>query len=32
MGIGGGSIAVPVLSALQLPVHRAVGTARRSVS
>ena len=27
MGIGGGSIAVPVLSALQLPVHRAVGTA-----
>ena len=28
MGIGGGSIAVPVLSALALPVHRAVGTAR----
>lgn len=27
MGIGGGSIAVPVLSALALPVHRAVGTA-----
>ena len=27
MGIGGGSIAVPVLSALRLPVHRAVGTA-----
>lgn len=27
MGIGGGAIAVPVLSALTLPVHRAVGTA-----
>ena len=27
MGIGGGAIAVPVLSALSLPVHRAVGTA-----
>ena len=27
MGIGGGAIAVPILSALTLPVHRAVGTA-----
>lgn len=27
MGIGGGAIAVPILSALSLPVHRAVGTA-----
>ena len=27
MGIGGGTIAVPVLSALLLPMHRAVGTA-----
>ncbi|MDA7599830.1 sulfite exporter TauE/SafE family protein [Alphaproteobacteria bacterium] len=27
MGIGGGAIAVPILSALALPVHRAVGTA-----
>lgn len=27
MGIGGGAIAVPILSALRLPVHRAVGTA-----
>lgn len=27
MGIGGGTIAVPILQALSLPMHRAVGTA-----